>query len=144
MRDEDELHSCRHFFNDIAETPDVVLIQRGVDLIQKTEWCRIELENRENQRHGGQRLLTARQQVDGAVFLARGTCHDGNAGRENIFADQLQVRMTAAEQLRKLLLEAGIDSLERFLEASPGFLVDPAHRLIEGLERRGQVGKLTV
>ncbi len=52
--------------------------------------------------------------------------------------------MSAAEQARKLLLQAGIDALEGLLEPRAGLLVDPAHGLLEGIQRRGEVRVLAV
>src|SRR6202012_5406595 len=63
---------------------------------------------------------------------------------ENIVADELQISMATAEQPRKLLLHAGIDALESLFKARARLLVDTAHRLIQRLERRGQILELPI
>ena len=132
---------CLH---DVAEAADVVLVERRVHFVQHAERRGIQVEDREHQRHGGERLLAARKLVDAAVALAGRTRHDGDAGFEDVFADQLQVGMTAAEQLREFVLQAGVDAVEGVLEARARFLVDLAHRLFERGERGGDVGELPV
>src|SRR3954469_13081308 len=112
VSNEDELHPLRHLSHDIAESPHIVLIERRIHLIQKTERGWIEVENRKYQRHRGQGLLTTGQQVNGAVLLTGRTRHDGHARREDVIADQFQVGMSPTEQPRKLLLHAGIDLLK--------------------------------
>ena len=90
--------------HDVAEAADVVLVERRVDLVQQAERRGIQLEDREHQRDRGQRLLAARELVDGAVALARRARHDRDAGVEHVFARELQIGMAAAEQLRELVL----------------------------------------
>src|SRR6185437_7433485 len=142
--DEDELHPGRHITHDIAEAADVVLIERRVDLIEQTEGRRVEIEDRENERDGGERLLTTRKQVNAAVLLAGRAGHDGYARIERILADQLEVGVPAAEEPRKPLLEAGVDALESLLEARARLLVDAPHRLLQRLERRSQISELPI
>ncbi len=60
VRDEDELHALRHFLDRVAETSDVVVVERCVDLVQQTERRGIQFEDREHERDGRQRLLAAR------------------------------------------------------------------------------------
>ena len=67
-----------------------------------------------------------------------------HAGREQIVAGQLQIRVAAAEQAREQLLDAGVDAVERFLEARARFLVDLADRAFERFERGGEIGQLRV
>ena len=52
--------------------------------------------------------------------------------------------MTAAEQPREALLQAGVDAIERVLEARARFAVDLADRRFERLERVGQILELPV
>ena len=47
---------CSH---DVAEAPDVVLVERRVHFVEQAERRRIQVEDREHQRHGGERLLAA-------------------------------------------------------------------------------------
>src|SRR5688572_17319818 len=76
VRDEDELHALRHCLDDVAEPADVVLVERRVHFVQQAERGGIQVEDREHQRHGGQRLLAARELVDAAVALAGRPGHD--------------------------------------------------------------------
>jgi hypothetical protein len=109
-------------FHDVAEAADVVLVERRVDFVQQAERRGIQVEDREHQRDGGERLLATRELVDAAVALARRARHHGHAGRERIFAHQFQVGVAAAEQLGNFLLQAGVDAIERVLEACARFL----------------------
>ena len=52
--------------------------------------------------------------------------------------------MTAAEQAREALLQAGIDAIERVLEARARFAVDLADRRFERLQRVGQILELPI
>ena len=61
---------CGHVLHDVAEAADVVLVERRVHLVQQAERRRVQIEDREHERHGGERLLAAGQLVDGAVALA--------------------------------------------------------------------------
>src|SRR5579863_182751 len=142
--DEDELHAVGHVAHDIAEAADVVLIERRVDLIEQAEGRGIQVEDREHQRDGGKCLLAAGQQVDAAVLLAGRAGHDGDARVQGIVAHELEVRVPAAEEPRKALLQTGVDALESLLEARARLLVAAPHRLLDGVERGGQVVELPI
>jgi hypothetical protein len=64
----------------LGVTLGVGVVQRCVHLVEQAERRRVELEDRKHQRNRGQRLLAARQQVDGAVLLARRLRHHLHAG----------------------------------------------------------------
>jgi len=49
-----------------------VVVERRIDLVQQTEGRGIEIEDREHERHRGERLLAAGQEMNGAVALAGG------------------------------------------------------------------------
>ena len=138
------MNPCGHVSHDIAESAHVVLVQRCIDLIQQAERRWVEIEYGKYERHGGQSLLAARQQVNGAVLLSWRPGHDGHACRQDVVADELEVGVPTAEQPGKLLLEAGVDALVGLLEPVARLLVDPPHGLIEGVQCRGQIGKLAI
>src|SRR5262249_37287322 len=77
-------------------------------------------------------------------LLAGRTRHHGHTRSQDIVTNQLEIGVAAAEEARKLLLHPGIDALEGLLEAGPGLPVDPPHRLIEGIQGGGQIGKLAI
>ena len=52
--------------------------------------------------------------------------------------------MTAAEQAREALLQAGVDAIERVLETRARFAVDLADRGFQRLERVGQILELPI
>src|SRR5690606_8562653 len=91
VRNDDELHLLGHLADDLAEATHIGIVERRVDLVEQTERSRIQLEDGEDERHGRQRLLTARQQMDRAVPLARWPRHDGDARLEQILAVELEV-----------------------------------------------------
>ena len=130
--DIDELHTRRHLFNHTGITPHVGVIQRRIYLIQHTERRRVELEDREHQRNGRQRLFTTRQQVNGAVLLARRARHDGHAGVEQVIAGQLQIGVTATKDFREQRLQAVVDLVEGLFKARTGFPVNLANNLLQG------------
>src|SRR5690606_5609790 len=118
--------------------------ERRIYLIKHAEWGRIELEDREHQGDGGQRLFPTRQQVNGAVLLARGPCHDGDTGIQQVVAGELQPGAAAAEYLRKQVLQPTIDLVEGLLEAAAGFPIDLADDLLQCIQRLYQVRVLRV
>ena len=99
--DEQELRGRRHLFHQLAEAIGVGIIQRRIDLVQQTEWCRIQAEQREHQRQCGQCFLATRQQLDRLHFLARRLRKYLQTRIENFLAGQAQVRVAAAEQGRE-------------------------------------------
>ena len=123
---------------------DIGLVERRIDLVEQAERRRIQPEDREHQRDRSQRLFAAGEERNRADALARRARHDGDAGREQVIAGQLQIGVSAAEQTREQLLDAGIDAIERFLEARARFLVDLADRAFERFERGRKVGELRV
>ena len=144
MGDEYELHAIGHLAHDIAEARHVVLIERCIDLIEQAERCRVQIEYREHQRDRGQRLLASRELRDRAVALARWARHDRNARGERIIADELQIGVTAAEQARKFVLQAGVDTIEGVVETRARLPIHLAHGLIEGVQCIRDIGELTI
>src|ERR1700691_5510368 len=45
VRDDDELNARGHLADDIAEAPDVVLIERRVHLVEQAEGCRVQIKD---------------------------------------------------------------------------------------------------
>src|SRR4029078_12459694 len=110
------------------EAPDVRVVERSVDLVDQAERARPVLEDREHQRHRGQRLLAAGEELyalqalaprlrdGGDDALARGD--DVAASRERgALVEQHQAGLAAAEERREGLLEVLVDDGERLLEA---------------------------
>ncbi|MNC64671.1 hypothetical protein D3C75_1148960 [compost metagenome] len=76
MGDIDELHCLTHLLDQPGVASDVGIVQWRIDFIEHAERCRVQFENGKYQGQGGQRFLPAREQVDGAVLLARWPRHD--------------------------------------------------------------------
>ena len=131
VADEDELDSPRHVANDLAESAHIGIVERRVDLIEHAERCGVELEERKHQRHSGERFLATRQQVNGAVALARGARHYGDSGRQQIIPGQVEVGLAAAKEFREQVLEALVHLVVGFLESISRFAVDLADRILE-------------
>ena len=69
--DYDELHVVRHFADEFAEPDDVGVVQGRVHLVQEADGTRIELEDGEDERHRGHRLLASRELVNRRSFARR-------------------------------------------------------------------------
>ena len=116
VRDDDELHALGHLLDDLREAPDVRVVERCVDLVEQAERRRVQLEDREHERDGRQRLLAARQQMNRADLLAGRARHDRDARGEHVLAVHLEIRLAAAEEPREQAAEAVIRLVERILE----------------------------
>ena len=71
MRDDDELGVAAHLGDEAGEAADVGFIQRGIDLVEHTEGCGLELKRADQQRQGGEGLFSTREQQDVLQLLAR-------------------------------------------------------------------------
>ena len=62
--DDDEacIGALEHGLEEIAEALDIVIVERGVDLVEHADGRRIGQKHREDQGHGGERLLAAGEQ----------------------------------------------------------------------------------
>ena len=155
VRDDDELRPIRHLAHDLVEAVDVRLVERRVDLVEHAERRRLDLEDGEQQRHRGERLLAARQQLDAADLLARRLRHDldrrsracrlssaralrrlRRRGRER------QRRVTAAEEAREDRLELGVDRVERLAEPLARGPVDLLDRRLQLTDRTLEIAPL--
>src|SRR5882724_11635411 len=62
VRDDDELRLAAHLSNQPSKPSHVRFVQRRVDFVQNTEWARLILEDRYEERQRGHGFLAARQQ----------------------------------------------------------------------------------
>ena len=129
-----KLHGARHFFHHVGVTLHIGIIERRINLIQQTERCGIQVEDREYQGDRRQRLFPTRQQVDAGITLAGRPRHDADTRIQQILTGHLKVGMTATEEFREQLLELVVDLVEGLLEAGAGFDVDLANRVFQGFE----------
>ena len=101
MGDSDEtgIGLLPHLLEQVAEALDIVIVERRVDLVQHADRRWIGQEDRENQRHRGQRLLAAGKQGHRGRLLAWRPRHDLKTGFKRVVAlDQLQLGRAAAEE----------------------------------------------
>ena len=110
---------------DADEAVDVRFVERRVQFVQHAERTGLDLVNREQQRHGGHRLLAAGQQRDALQLFAGRARHDVNAALQHVvLVRQNQVRLAAAEDLDEHRAEIVADFLERLHEHLPRLHVD--------------------
>jgi hypothetical protein len=102
------------------------------------------MEDGEHQRDGRQRLLAARQQVDGAVLLARRLRHHLHAGVQDLVARHHQLGVAAAEQAGEHAAEVLVDLVEGLAQQVAGLEVDLVDRVFQRLDGLVQVGVLRV
>ena len=131
VADEEELGALAHLGDELGIALGVGVVQRRVDFVEQAERRRVQLEDREHQRDRGQRLLAARQQVDGAVLLARRLRHHLHAGVEDLVAGHHQPRGAAAEQRREHAAEMFVDLVEGLRQQLARFEVDLVDRVFE-------------
>ena len=121
--DVEELGLRRHFFDQVAKTRGVGIVQRSVDFVQKAERSGVEAEQGEHEAHGGEGFFAAGEEVDGAVFLAGRTRHDGHAGGQEVVAYHFEGGLATAEQGGEEGLDFAVDGVEGFFETRFGFVV---------------------
>ena len=80
--------------------------------------------------------------MNGAVLLARWSCHDRHPGIEQILAGPRQPGGPTTEDSGKKRLQPLIDSLEGVAEARSGLLVDASNRPFQGLQGLVELGLL--
>ena len=144
VRDEEELRLARHLAHEVAEALGVGIVERRVDLVEQAEGRGIELEEREDERDRGERLLAARQELDRLVLLPRGLREHLQAGVEDLLARELEARVAAAEERREHLLEVRVDRVERLLQELARLAVDALDRALQRLDGLQEVGCLRV
>src|SRR4029079_13134061 len=97
-------------------------------------------EDREEQRDGREGLLAARQEHQALQALARRLDVDLQTAVEGILVlHEADVAASAAEEQGERLVEVGADGFEGLDEALARGPVDAADRLLEGLDRVGEV-----
>ena len=140
MGDEDELRLRLHPPQHLHETADVGLVEGRVDLVEQAERARLELEDREHQGHGGQRLLASRQKLNALQALAGRLGDDVDAALQQIgLVEQDEPRPAAAEQGGEGLLKMGVDGVERLAEPLARRPVDPGDGVDGGVDRLHQI-----
>ena len=111
----------------------VGVIQRRLNLVKETEGRRFQIQNREQKRDGGQRLLSAGELHHILQLFARRLGNDADARLQNIHAFfDLQRRMSAAEHFLEDRVEFPADLLKLLLKLLPHagvqLLDDPKER----------------
>src|SRR5690606_1271410 len=144
VADEKELRLRRHPLHEVAEPLRVGVVERSVDLVEQAEGRRIELEEREDERDGGERLLAAGEQVDAAVALSRRMRHDLHAGIEDLLARHDELRLAAAEEGGKERAEMAVHALEGLAQELARLAVDLADGVLERANRLLEVRRLRV
>jgi len=158
--DDQDLRLRGEALDELQEPVQVHIVQRGLDLVHQVEGRGTRGEDREQERHRGERALAARQQRDTLHALAAGTRLDLDPRRERVGRiGQDQPALTAGEQLRdqplELLGDIAVRRRERLgdlpvdlrdhLEQVPARLADvvelPLHEvvaLLKGLQLAGR------
>jgi hypothetical protein len=112
------------------------IVERRVDLVEHADRRGVGQEHREDQRHGGERLLAARQERHGLRFLARRAGHDFKPGIQRVVGfDQLQFRRAAAKQMGEQPLELAVDLLKGDQQALAAFPVEALDSGAQFLDR---------
>src|SRR5215468_8201722 len=112
MRDHDELRLIAHFTDQIVEPSYVGLIERRIDLIKDAERAGLILEDANQKRQRGQRLLAAGEQEYILQFLAGRRCDDVDAALRGVLnIGQPHESLPATEELTegdlKILVDTG-------------------------------------
>ena len=145
MSNHDELRILLELAKYVHESADVRVIQRGIDFVQNTERTGAALEDRQQQRHGCQRLLSTAQQRNTAKFLAGRASHHVNRTFQYIFrVFQNQVGFATAEQLAKQLPEIAANDLEGLDEHPLALNINTSHDVSQGVASGFQVRQLHV
>ena len=122
---------------------DVGIVERRVHLVEHAEWARAEVEDREQEGQSGQGALTTGEQRHGLQALAPRLRHQVDARVEGIAAffglHEPQLRAAAFEQPLEDLREVAVDLLEGLDEAFLRGVRHSPQRLLEVLDRRGEV-----
>src|SRR5262249_13071787 len=134
---------ARQLAQDAREPVDVRVIERGVHLVQEAERARPVVEDREEQRQPGERLLAAREERNRLEALAARLSDHLDPGLERVAAlgrlHQTQLGAPALEEPREEALEVPVDLLEGLEEPLLRGPRHPAERLLEVAHRRSEV-----
>ena len=130
--DDDELAVLAQLLEDVEQPAEVDVVEGGLDLVEHVERARPGLEQRDEERHGGQRALATGQQRQPLDLLARRAGLDLDAGGEHVLrVGQHQPASTAGEQPGEHLLElhghVGVGGGEH--------LLDPGVHVVDQVEQ---------
>ena len=140
MRDHHELRIRRHLQNQPVQPPDIRLVQRRVHLVHHTERTRLVAEDRHQQRHRRQRLLSAREQQHVLQPLARRRADNIDPAIGHILlVRQPHLTRAAAKQRLEAHPEVRVDRFERLLELLPRDQIDLLNRPLRIPDRIDQV-----
>src|SRR5205085_4696491 len=105
----------------VVEAADVRFVERRVDLVEETEWRRPDEEERQDQRHGRERLLPTGEQAQRLELLPGGLDDNLEPRLAALLGlGELEPRAALGEELREYLLEALVGRDERLFEALAG------------------------
>src|SRR5437879_1523577 len=138
--DDDELRQVLELREQAHVAAHIGVVEGRVHLIEQTEGTRLGEEDREQERHGDQRALTGREQVDPLRALAARCRVDLDLALERlVLVREPHVAFAAAEQRLEHRAEVLPHLTERVEEHRLRGLVDLARGLLEGLARRYEV-----
>ena len=133
MGDDDELGCLAQVFEDGQQSPEVRVIQGGLDLVHDVERAGARLEDRDEEGHGREGALAAAQQRQALDLLARGLHRHLDSGGEHVVGvGEVNAAGAAREQDREDLVEGRPGVLERGAE-------DVLHLLVDLVDDREQV-----
>ena len=120
MRDDDELRTIRVAAEEVDETSDVRIVERGLDLVEQVERARFREEQGEQERDRAERLLAAGEEREPCNALPGRPQLDFDAGlgirQLLVRLDEREAALTTWEQRCRYLLEVARDSAERLRE----------------------------
>src|SRR5688572_12144091 len=144
VADEEELGLRGHALDEVAEATGVRVVQRRVHLVEQAERRRVQLEQREYERNGGEGFLAARQEMDARVPLARRVGHDLHAGVEDLLAGHDELRLAAAEERGEERAKVAIDAFESLAQELACLAIDAPDGVLQRLHRLLEVARLRV
>src|SRR5688572_18821606 len=144
VADEEELGLRGHALDEVAEATGVRVVQRRVHLVEQAERRRVELEQGEYERNGGEGFLAARQEMDARVPFARRVGHHLHAGVEDLLAGHDELRFAAPEERGEERPEMAVDALEGLAQELARLPVDAPDGVFESRHRLLEVGGLGV
>src|SRR5213596_2723932 len=140
VRDDDELRQVFELREQAHVAAHVGVVQGRVHLVEQTEGTRLGEEDREQERHGDQRALAGREQVDPLRALPARRRVDLDLALERlVLVREPHVAFTPAEQRLEHRAEVLPHLPERVEEHRLGGLIDLTRRLLERLTRGHQV-----
>ena len=122
---------------------DVGVVERGVHLVQHAEGARPEVKDREQQRQAREGTLSAGKERHRLEPLAARLGHELDAGVERVATflgfDQSELGAAALEQSLEEAAEVAVDLVEGLREPVLSRSRHAAERLVQVLDRRGEV-----